>query len=381
MRILQVTPAFPPSGYGGVSAHVGSLASGLARHGHDIWVATTNRYDVSRVMAFAGPREFDGVRVYYAKAHWPSRYFFAPKVLGILERWIEHSDVVHVHDTRTFLGLAAYLTAKQSRVPFVVTCHGSLNRRTGSTLLKELHDHVVGKGLVTSAARVIALNEAELSDMLDFGVPQEKIVVIPNAIPFAEGRIPQTRGKPEGQTLRIKTILYLGRIHPIKGIDRLIDAFALIAARRSDCQLMVVGQNYGAQKGLVRKVREHGLQRRVMFPGAVYGEEKARLLETADVLVLPSYADTFPLVVLEAFSARVPVVLSTTCGIARDLEKNNAALLGSSVSEFAEAIELCLYDDSTAERLRRNGLHLLETKYNWQHTLSQLETIYDEVLK
>lgn len=381
MRVLQVTPAFPPSVYGGVSTHVGTISSGLAARGHDVWVATTNRYDMRHVMAFSGLREVDGVEVFYAKAYWPGRYFFAPEILRKLKEWIPMSDVVHIHDTRTFVGLAASVVAKGLPTPYVVTCHGSLSPRIGNRSLKELHDHVVGKGLVKSAARVIALNETELSDIIEFGVPRDRVAIVPSAIPPDSKLIlqPQDHHGTRGQGT--KTILYLGRIHPIKGIDRLVDAFALLTARNRHCRLLVVGQDYGAQEGLRRKVRNYALGDKVEFPGPIYGEEKNRLLKTADVLALPSYKDTFPLVILEAFSAGLPVVVTNRCDIANELKQSHAALVASSTIELADAIERCLYEPSVADQLRANGLLLLQTKYNWQRVMSQLERIYSEATR
>src|SRR2546422_1940882 len=184
MRILQVTPAYPPSAHGGISTHVGLLSKGLVERGHVVSVATTNRYDSKRVMSFSGWREMDGVSVFYAKAYWPGRYFLAPGIVSVIKDRIARCDVLHVHDTRTFVGLAASMLAERSTIPYVLTCHGSLSPSVGSTKLKVLHDHLVGKGLVRRASRVIALSAAERKEFLEFGIPAEKIVIVPNALPL-----------------------------------------------------------------------------------------------------------------------------------------------------------------------------------------------------
>src|SRR6266568_2111849 len=354
MRILQVTPAYPPSAFGGMSTHVGLLSTELSARGHDVWVATTNGYDFKHAMPFSGSRRLSGVSVYYAKSYRPRRYFFAPEIFLKLTEWIPTFDVIHVHDPRSFVALAAYVVARKSTVPYVVTCHGSINARIGNTLLKELHDHIVGKGLVKSAARAIPFE------------PKGG---------FDEAQVHKGVGRGTE-----RTVLYLGRIHPIKGIDRLIDAFAAVVAQNEKCRLIVVGQDYGAQRGLERRVKDHGLNGKVSFPGPKYGDEKDEIFRQADVFVLPSYVETFPLVVLEALAAGIPVVATEACGISDELRINEAALIVDSTDEMTQAIESCLYEPLLVERLRANGFRLLETTYNWKRVIDRVSEIYQQVI-
>ena len=379
MKILQVTPAYPPSAHGGISTHVGLLAKGMVGRGNDVSVATTNRYDSKQVMSFSGWREMDGVSVFYAKAYWPGRYFFAPGIFSVIRDSIRTFDVLHIHDTRTFVGLTASMLAKRSPTPYVLTCHGSLSPSVGSTELKLLHDHLIGKGLVRRASRVIALSPAEKQEFLEFGIPQDKITIVPNAIPLRlDHRIGAAQNGDYHPNQR-NVVLYLGRIHRIKGVDRLIDAFALVERRNKDCRLLVVGQDYGAKAELSRRVMRHGLTGKVAFPGPKYGTEKEQLLRNADVLVVPSYRETFPLVVLEAFAAGLPVIVTDGCGISAELERNRAALVVSSTAEMATAIERCLTDGRLANQLRNDALHLMKSEYNWDQALSQVAMIYREV--
>src|SRR3989442_4713875 len=317
MKILQVTPAYPPSAHGGISTHVGLLAKGMVGRGNEVSVTTTNRYDSKQVMSFSGRREMDGVSVFYAKAYWPGRYFFAPREFSVIKDSIKMFDDLHIHDSRTFVGLTASVLAKRSPTPYVLTCHGSLSPSVGSTRLKLLHGHFIGKALVSRASRVIALSPAEKQEFLEFGIPQDKITIVPNAIPLRlDHRIGAAQNGDYHPNQR-NVVLYLGRIHRIKGVDRLIDAFALVERRNKDCRLLVVGQDYGAKAELSRRVMRHGLTGKVAFPGPKYGTEKEQLLRNADVLVVPSYRETFPLVVLEAFAAGVSLLVTEGLGIFR----------------------------------------------------------------
>src|SRR3989442_7440858 len=319
IKSLQVRPAYPPSAHGGISTHVGLLAKGMVGRGNDVSVATTNRYDSKQVMSFSGRREMEGVSIFYAKAYWPGRYFFAPGIFSVIRDSIKMFDVLHIHDTRTFVGLTASVLAKRSPTPYVLTCHGSLSPSVGSTRLKLLHGHFIGKGLVKRASRVIALSPAEKQEFLEFGIPEAKIAIVPNAIPLKPYQGEGAAYRDEIHSRQRNVVLYLGRIHRIKGVDRLIDAFALVEQRNRDCRLLIVGQDYGAKAELARRVMRLGLTGKVTFPGPKYGTEKEHVLKNADVLVVPSYKETFPLVVLEAFAVGLPVIVTDGCGISAEL--------------------------------------------------------------
>ena len=380
MKILQVTPSFPPSTLGGVSTHVDLISRGLASRGHSVSVATTNRLDLKRVMASSGIRQTDGLRVYYAKAHWPGKYFLAPGILRVLEQWIPEFDIIHVHDTRTFVGLAAYMLTRRLSVPYVLTCHGSLSVQIGDKVSKVLHDRVLGKGLVKNASRVIAVSAMEVRDFAAFGVLPERITVIPNSLPLDETVLYNRRPSRNTRNRTEQTVLFLGRIHPIKGIDRLIEAFGLVRQRITTARLLIVGQDYGALDSLKKVARRLNLQDVVEFRGPAPGPDKKALLESADVLVLPSRSEVFGLVILEAFASRLPVIATDGCSIAADLERAHAGLIVSSVGEMADAIVHCLSDRDLADSLTEGGLRLLRTTYDWQAVMAKLEEAYSQAI-
>ncbi len=119
---------------------------------------------------------------------------------------------------------------------------------------------------------------------------------------------------------------------------------------------------------------------KVSFPGPKYGDEKDEIFRQADVFVLPSYVETFPLVVLEALAAGIPVVATEACGISDELRINEAALIVDSTDEMTQAIESCLYEPLLVERLRANGFRLLETTYNWKRVIDRVSEIYQQVI-
>ena len=379
MRLLQVTPAFPPSALGGISSHVDLISRELAKQGHTVRVATTNRYDFRNVMSLSGLVEVDGLQVFYAKALWPGRYFFAPGIMAVLRKWVPSVDIVHIHDTRTFVGSVAYRIAKKAHIPYIVTCHGSLSTQIGDTRLKGIHDKIIGRGLVEKAARVIAVSEKELPDLVQFGIPAGRIAVIPNAVPMNrdDRKVPSSPLFAEASG---KMILYLGRIHPIKGIDRLVEAFSIARKRLKGCSLVIAGEDFGARSSLEMRVTQLGIDKAVFFVGQKSGPQKEELLRTADVLVLPSHHETLPMVILEAFAHGLPVITTRECGIREQLAASHAALIASSPAEIADGIVQCLEDQSLRQTLRAGGYELLQTRYNWANALTQLNAVYERAV-
>src|SRR2546428_12064919 len=123
MKIVQVTPAFPPSALGGVSHHAELISGGLVSRGHTVRVATTNRYDFRQVMSFWGFKNRNGLQLYYAKAHWPARTFFPPAIEKVLSAWILRAGIVNIHLTRTFVGVVAQAIAGTAGFPSFLPCH------------------------------------------------------------------------------------------------------------------------------------------------------------------------------------------------------------------------------------------------------------------
>ena len=379
MKIVQVTPAFPPSALGGVSHHAELISGGLVSRGHTVRVATTNRYDFRQVMSFWGFKNRNGLQIYYAKAHWPGQYFFAPDIAKVLSAWIPRAEIVHIHLTRTFVGVVAQAIARNAGVPYVLTCHGSLNPKVGNTTLKMLHDVLVGRGLAENAARIIAVSEKERDGIVKLGIERSRVVVVPNAVPPSanyEQSQPAERPSPSYQGRRV---LYLGRVHGLKGIDRLIRAFALLGSDSTGVELAIAGQDFGAVRKLAKEAEKLGISNQVRFLGPAFGEEKQALLRNSGVLVLPSRYEVFGLVILEGLAAGIPLVVTRECGMSEELDAAGAALVVSSTEEMARAMRLCLEDQDLRIRLRTNGFRFLNSQYNWNEALDRLIAVYSEI--
>src|SRR5262249_15680957 len=132
-------------------------------------------------------------------------------------------------------------------------------------------------------------------------------------------RCPQLAGK--------RMIVFLGRVHPGKGLELLVPAFA--QANITDAMLVIVGpDSENFQGGVEETFRRHNISQRVIFTGMLRGADRIAALADADLFALPSFHENFGIAVIEALAAGVPVIVSDEVNVCREIA---AAQVGASV--------------------------------------------------
>lgn len=214
---------------------------------------------------------------------------------------------------------------------------------------------------------IYCLND-EIGRWLRSVVPGVAVQVMPNPIDLQAAETPPERGD--------SSILFLGRLEQEKGVFDLLNAFSAIAGRAPEACLMLCGLG-SARKQLEQMALENGLASRVVFPGWVDGEEKARLLGRAGVFVLPSYAEGMPMSVLEAMAAGTPVVATRVGAVPEMLENGNSGFVveAGRVDELAEAI-LAALDGSRSAQLSARALARVREFYSADVVLDRLRWQY-----
>jgi glycosyltransferase involved in cell wall biosynthesis len=290
----------------------------------------------------------------------------------------ESSPVFHVHGTWSAPQYFAARAAYEARVPFVFTAHGMLEPwlwdQQGWMIRakKRLYWSVLAYPALSKASVIHAITPLEKNHLGQL-FPNNRIEVIPNAIDVGD-----VEDCPQAE--RGKTILFLGRIEPKKGVDVLLRAFAR-AKIDKEWSVDVVGPAWSEAylselKSIVDKCR---LGQRVRFHGPLFGEDKRKLIDSAWVLAVPSHSEVVGLVNLEAAARCLPTITTHQTGL-YDWEQGGGLLVEPNKDAFSDALETaCSW---SVEEQRDRGMaswRLVQQRYSWQAVMPMWNQLYSSL--
>lgn len=392
MRILNVAQTyFPYLAEGGRPVKVRTLSRKLAQRGHCVTVLTADlgsaewsQSGCPREKSSAGWRMVEeGVEALYLPSWFRYRALtLNPGVVGFCRTSLKAFDLVHVYGLYDLLGPAVSYFCRRQGIPYVIEPMGMYRPIDRSFRLKLLWHRSLGGSFWRNAAQVIATSEMECQELLDDGVPREKLVIRYNGIdPGAYANLPP-RGSFRakwGVSAEEPLVLLLSRLIPRKGADILIEAFAEVCPQSG--RLVIAGPEgepgYRAQ--LEKCAKERGVERRVLFTGPVYGEEKKAVLADADVFVLPSRYENFANAAAEAVACGIPVIVSNCCGIGSLVDGQAGLVIAPEKAPLTEALRQLVYDQALYARLKE-GCQRVAGQLTWDRLAAQMEGYYEQVL-
>ena len=307
---------------------------------------------------------------------------------------IKDYDIVHIHEHRQTLAILASYFARKNNIPYVVQAHGSVLPFFQKEGLKNLFDKAFGFKILHNASCVFALTEVEKEQYLKMGVDEDKIEIVPLGINLEEYENLPAYGKFRSKFNigeNDKLILFVGRIHEIKGLDLLLDAFNDLIVQSNeknsleniDCssiKLAIVGPDDGYLVKLEEKVKEYSLEENVIITGPLYKEEKQEALVDCDLFVMPSKYESFTTSGLEAMACSKPLVLTKNNHIHDWVDGNVGIACEDNKDSLREAIEKVLFDEELSQIFAENGNKLIKEKYNWDIINDQILEIYNKYL-
>jgi len=305
------------------------------------------------------------------KLHWApslSRYLSAACVGGSMY------DIVSIEGIWMGTAKAAWDYCKKYGVPCVVSPQGMLDRWAWQrSFVKKL---VLRKWFVERMLRgasCLHLNsEAELVRTRELGL-KTAACVVPNGVTLpdhAMGMEPPKSGR--------KMLLFLGRLHPKKGVLTLARAWAGVARLCPGWQLVIAGPDEG---NLVSKIRKLCPPEQTVIPGPAFGRQKADLLRTADALILPSYSEGQPMVVLEAWSYAKPVLMTKECNLPKGFADGAAVEVRHEVNQLGRSIlAFCHLTEEERRAMGMRGRSLVERDFSWDRVAEQLAESYKWLL-
>jgi glycosyltransferase involved in cell wall biosynthesis len=314
VRILQVTSAYYPElQFGGPPQTIHDLSRGLTERGDDVRVVTFH----SEQHRLRGQQLVDGIVVDYipwlGSGSW--RIPLSRRSLAEAVRW---SEIIHCYGLYNLLcPLAAFLGSRRER-PFLLEPMGMAVPRARSRWAKRLYNGTLTRWMTRRAAAVVTTSAQEAVELARW-VDHDRLVLRRNGIDVAlfKELPPRARFRARHQIADDeRLILYLGRISPIKNLLTLVRAFE--RANPANARLVIMGPELEADyaRELRSLISSLALDGRVIIDRPGYGRCKLAALAAADLFVLPSFSENFGNAAAEAAAAGIPVLLTSTCGVA-----------------------------------------------------------------
>jgi glycosyltransferase involved in cell wall biosynthesis len=367
---------------------VHGLCRSLVKQGADVSVFTTN-IDQNRDLdvPLNKPVDMDGVKVYYYPVMFPRRYCYSGQLGDAIREHIPEFDIVHIHSVYLYPTTIACRWCRRYKKPYILNPFGALDPsmiKLRSSFKKQLYIRLIESRTINSAKviHVASLYEKHNYETLGFKTPA---VVIPRGIDLSEyplhtkdqylvKKYPFLSGK--------KIILFLGRIHPKKGLDLLAGAFKKIVDMRDDVFLIIAGsgdQSYVSQ--IKQLFKKKGLSDHVLFTGMLLDFDKLSAFYGSNMFILPSYGENFGIAVLEAMACALPVVITNKVGLSPDVKECRAGIVTNcDQEEIAEAMLELFNNENAGKAMGESGRKLVEDRFTDDEAARRAMIMYKEVI-
>jgi len=310
----------------------------------------------------------------------PRDFGYAPR---LKEKLFElDADLLLTHGLWMYPTVVALAWHRRTGRPFMINPHGMLDpwAVNNSCWKKRIAGLFHENSSLRKAACVRALCQSEAGSIRAYGL-RNPICVIPNGMdmpgesvaapPPWQGRVAAGRN----------VLLYLGRIHPKKGLPHLLRAWALLRKRRSiqtgDWDLVIAGwsQN-GHEQELKNLARQLGITGGVHFPGPQFGDAKTAAYHHADAFILPSVSEGLPMVMLEAWAHQLPVIMTPQCHLPEGFEAGAALVAEPEITSIVQGLETLFSMDRTERtRMGHCGHQLAAERFNWPRIGMQMHDV------
>jgi glycosyltransferase involved in cell wall biosynthesis len=311
LRVLHITPYFAPAfRYGGPPRSILGLCRALVDTGVDVEVFTTTANGPEPLPPAPDGTEYEGIRVRYFPLGWPQRYWYATGLGAALDRALPAADLVHVHGLWNLTGMTAISRARAASCPYVISPRGMLQpaamRRHRA--LKAAAYWAVEHANLHGAAFLHATSLVEQQQIDTYGPPVVTIAngVTPVAVPAEALDRLRRRARIEPDD---EVVVCLGRLHPIKRLDLLARAFAIVRQQRPRARLVIAGPDEGGYRQRVEPLFAP-VADATRWLGAVDAETAGALFSASRTLVQCSDSESFGMSVAEALAAGLPVVVT-----------------------------------------------------------------------
>lgn len=381
MRVFHLVQAYAPAEFPtGPPQQLHRLLREMRAMDIDVRVITTNGNGKNVLDVAAGRwSEFERVPVFYGR-RIPGSGDLSWDMWRAMVDEAGAGDLIHVTGIFSWINLAAASVARRQGVPMVISPRGSLDpdALVYSPWKKAVYFRAGGSRALAEAAGFHVTSEMERA-YISALLPGARIGIVPNG-----AAIPSDRDLDRWASVpaTAPTILFLGRIHPKKNVIALVRAWATVAPRHPEAELVLAGpDDHGHRAEVERTIAALGLAGSVKLPGFVGGEDLSRLLTTSAALVLPSVTENFGNVVAEALAHRVPVIASTGTPWSGLSDRDCGWWIAPTVEGLAAAMTDALAIGRAARKGKGlRGRQWMIEAFSWPEFARRMADFYLEIL-
>ena len=387
MKILMLTWEYPPRIVGGIARVVHDLSKRLIKDGHDVTVVTYRDGDTPYY------ENDKGVEVYRVDNYMIRPNNFIDWIMQLNFNMVAKAseiiakegkfDVIHAHDW--LVANAAKVLKHAYDIPLVSTIHATESGRNSG-----IHDDTQRyindtEWMLTYESTEVIVNSNFMKGHIQglFGLPFEKINVIPNGINLTNfnGIERDYEFRRQYASDNEKIILYMGRLVYEKGIQHLISAMPKILNGYNDAKLIIAGKG-GMTDELKAQAEALGISNKVYFTGYLNAKQVQKMYKCADVAVFPSTYEPFGIVALEAMLAGVPIVVSDVGGLNEIVEHGVTGMksYAGNANSIADSILALLYDHQLAANVSKNAKAKVKELYNWNKIAQDTHFTYQKAI-
>ena len=291
------------------------------------------------------------------------------------------ANILHMEGLWRYPTLLISLWITRQKKPLICSPHGMLDpyiiKHQG--MIKRLFAKLFFDKKLNKVTCFHALCQKELEDIRSYGI-KCPVAIIPNGVYLPD--IDVVSQKKDCK----KHLLFLGRLHPKKGVDILLKAIKKLLSINPDKMLLwkvdIVGWGDTEYRNLLEQIcKDSKLNDIVTFYGGVYGEKKSMMYANADAYILPSHGEGLPMSVLEAWSYGLPVIMTPQCNITEGFDAGAAIRIKDDITGIVDGLQhLLSLNDNDRKKMGENGRKLVEQKFSWTESAKKMLLVYQWLL-
>jgi glycosyltransferase involved in cell wall biosynthesis len=334
----------------------------------------------------AASTSFDGVPARYLPRSFPKRHFAAAGLLPSLDGYRNVCDLVHIHGCWNFFGWSAARWCRRAGIPYVVSPRGMLHPwsfahgRIAKRLAYLLHESHV----LRDARFIHVTSEEEAEVVTRLGV-NARVVTVSNGVEVKE---PASGDALDRFRRQISAgpddfiVLYVGRLHPKKGLETLLQAFRPIALKRPRARLLIAGSGEADYLQRLRaSARDLEAAGRVSFLGFLDGDQRRLAFATANAFAFTSHSENFGMSIAEAMAAGCPVVVGRGSPWPQIDAWQAGYWVENTSVQVTSALEALAADPAGARAMGQNGRRAVSQYLDWNRLAAQLVGAYRSALE